>query len=304
MDRRIGNRWLLVAALCVACAVGLFACLMATAQPAQAATAKNATVVNKHYQSEKATAYTKTVKAYDITGDKKADRLTIKTAYTNGGYKTNLKIYVNGRKAKTLSYTTGAFSQVRVKYLRTSSKKPFLYISLIGVSMNGIYGVYHYKSGKLVKLVKPTSAMAPKYAYQSILGSAKASGDKISVRFMSLTKTLGRADYTYTYQYKSGNLVRTSATASKLALVEGVSPKNQPLAYTTKLYKAAGSSKVAYTAKAGTKLTVCKVATIKGRPWFYVKSKKGQAGWIKGIGKFAYELYGDGPSNTLFKNLH
>ncbi len=304
MEQRIGNRRLPVAVLFAACILGLFACLMATAQPAQAATARNITVVSKHAEAGKATAYTKAVKGYDITGDKKKDKLTVKIAYTNGGNKTFLKIYVNGKKAKTLSYATGSFSQVRVKYLRTSSKKPFLYISLIGVSMNGIYGVYHYKSSKLVKLVKPTSAISPKYGYMSILGWAKASGERISVRFMSLTKTLGRADYTYAYHYKSGKLVRTSATASDLTPVEGTSFKNQPLAFTTKIYKAAGSGKVAYTAKAGTKLTISKVKTLKGRPWFYVKNAKGQTGWIKGLGKFVSEMYENARYNTLFKNLH
>ena len=304
MRQSIGDRWLLAATLCTVCVVGLLACLMTVAQPAQAAMAKNITVVSKHAEADKATAYTKAVKGYDITGDKKKDKLTVKIAYTNGGNKTFLKIYVNGKKAKTLSYATGSFSQVRVKYLRTSPKRPFLFISLIGVSMNGIYGVYHYKSGKLVKLVKPTSAMAPKYGYMSILGWAKASGEKVLVRFMSLTKTLGRADYTYAYHYKSGKLVRTSATASKLTPVEGASFKNQPLAFTTKIYKAAGSSKVAYTAKAGTKLTISKVKTLKGRPWFYVKNAKDQTGWIKGLGKFVSEMYENAQYNTLFKNLH
>ncbi|MGI6535083.1 MAG: SH3 domain-containing protein [Eggerthellaceae bacterium] len=306
MDRRMGNRWLLVAALCAACAVGLFACLMVTAQPAQAATAKNATIIGVHSKMSTSFAYTKTVKAYDITGDKKADKLTIKKSRKNSSSVTSLCIYVNGKKVKTLSiyFPPGSAPEVQVKYLRTSSKKPFLYISLIGVDLNGIYGVYRYKSDKLVKLVKPTSAIAQKYGDSMILDSAKASGKKVSVRFLSITKTLGAIGYAYDYAYKSGKLVRTSATASKFASVEGVSLKNQPLAYNTKIYKAAGSSNVAYTAKAGTKLTISKMVTLKGQPWFYVKNAKGQTGWIKGISKYTFELFGTYKYSTLFKNLY
>lgn len=304
MEQRIGNCRSLVAALFAVCILGLFACLMVTAQPAQAATAQNATIIGTHSKANSPSAYSKTVKAYDITGDKKKDKLTVKTTHVNDGYKTYLKIYVNGKKVKTFSAVSSSYAQVSMKYLRTSSKKPFLYISLTGEDQDGIYGVYRYKSGKLVKLVGATSAIAQKYGSHMHLASAKASGKKISVRFNSMTKTIGEADYTYYYTYKSGKLVRTSATASKLSSFKGVSLKNQPLAFTTKIYKAAGSGKVAYTAKAGTKLTISKVKTLKGQPWFYVKNAKGQTGWIKGISKGVWAIYGTYNSSTLFKNLY
>lgn len=303
MEQRISSRRSWLVALAVACVLGLFACMMASAQPAQAATAKNVTIIGTHSKANSPSAFSKTVKAYDITGDKKADKLTIKTTHTNDGYKTNLKIYVNGKKVKTLSCSASTYAEVHVKYLCTSSKKPFLYISLTGENADGIYGVYRYKSGKLVKLVGATSAIAQKYGTHMHLATAKASGKKVSVRFNSMTKTIGETDYTYTYTYKSGKLVRTSATASKLSTFKGVSLKNQPLAFKTKVYKAAGSSKVAYTAKAGAKLTISKMKTVKGQPWFYVKNAKGQTGWIKGISKGVWELYGTFNYSTLFKNL-
>ncbi|MGI6589994.1 MAG: hypothetical protein ACOX1O_00015 [Eggerthellaceae bacterium] len=307
MEKGIGARSPMVLALVFSFALGVFACLLATAQPAQAATAQNVTLIGTKSKANSANSYSKTVTGYDITGDKKADKLTIKTSHSNKGYtyKGIVRVYVNGKKAKTLSVIGPPNSvQFRVKYMRTSSKKPFLYIALISVNNDGNYGVYRFKFGKLVKLVKKTSNIAQKYGTHMNMDTPKAVGKKISVRFNSMTWTIGQASYTYNYRYKSGKLVRTSAVASRLTSFKGVSLKKQPLAYSTKIYKAAGSKKVAFTAKAGTKLTISKMKTINGRPWFQVKKANGQKGWIRGIKKSVTEIYGSYEYSTPFKNLY
>ncbi len=305
MERRMNHQMVPFAAACVAMlATVLFGFMLIGAQPAQAATAQNVTLIGTHSKANASAAYAKTVKKYDITGDKKADTITIKTQRKNQGYLMYVKVYVNGKKAKTLSLNSSDIV-AKVQYLRTSAKKPFLYISLTGVNCDGIYGVYGYKSGKLVKLVNKTSNIAQKYGTHMFIPSAKAKGKKVAVTFDSMTYTMGDANYIYYYTPRAGKLVRTSATATGLKNFNGTKTlKNQPLSLDTKIYANAGDSKAAFTAKEKSKVTILKLRTIDQRPWLYVKTASGKTGWIKGVHGAVWGHDNTGSFDTLFRNLH
>lgn len=69
----------------------------------------------------------KTYTGYDVTGDKKKDKIVVKPGgYSYGAYK-SLAVYVNGKK-QTLTGNDLYFYGLSIKLYTLSNGKPFLYI--------------------------------------------------------------------------------------------------------------------------------------------------------------------------------
>lgn len=96
----------------------------------------------------------KTIKKYDITGDKKKDKIKIKTekSLTISGTKTpyvqKLTVYVNGKQCLHKSYGSGM--NVSAKLIQLKNKKTLIYITAyyVGGGLNS-GDFYVYKSSKL-----------------------------------------------------------------------------------------------------------------------------------------------------------
>lgn len=108
-----------------------------------------------HYATQQ-TVYTtasKTVRAYDIDGDKKKDVLTLR--FTRNG---RLVIGINGTRAKSIKASFDAPDpHIRVRYLKTKNNRPFLYVQYTGPNDDGVYAVYQGKKrNRLVKVAANT----------------------------------------------------------------------------------------------------------------------------------------------------
>lgn len=274
------SRARLIGAAAAVGALGVGLCLAFGVAPAHAAGTINKTILS----ANDGKTLSKTVSKYDVTGDGVADSLAIKK-YCNYGKKsiTKLSISVNGKHVKTIKLNYEPYATSSVKYLRTKNKKPFLFIQLTGANADGVYGVYKYRKGKLVKLLSQTSAIAGKYGTHMYIESAKAKGKKVVVRYGSMTFTMAYARYSYTYSFKSGKLKRTKATAAKLKTYQSGKLKNLNFTLKTKLYKRAGSKKVKCVAPANAKVRIIALKCIGKRPWVKVKLASGKTGWVKGV---------------------
>ena len=159
----------------------------------------------------------KTYKKFDITGDKKKDKLKISADLDSNGYIHKLAVKVKGKTVLKKTYNPGSDANLitnrvypQVKLIKLKAKKPLLYIHFS--TCNGYYAggwVYHYKSKKM-KLLLKTEKLTQDYATKhpsawrcyEILKSAN--GNDISFDIGSMAES---TSVTYRYRYKKGKLI-------------------------------------------------------------------------------------------------
>lgn len=255
-----------------------------------------------------ATYYTpvsKTTKKYDVTGDKRADKL--KMQVTRRG---NVILTINGHKAKTIKPVYGGIF-VKVKYLKLKSGRPFLYVVKSGDNADGPYTVYQGKRGnKLVKVVGNYDSPKKYSTFHRYLKDVRAKDNKLVVTYQPMTYAAGLMDMTYTFKYSKavGKMKRTSATTSKVKVAAGAkTAKRLHPVKKLKLYTSAKAKKVRGYAAKGGKLAITKV-NLKGgankkTAMFKVKTASGTTGWFKAPTKARVDKQGQTTvgSGTLFR---
>jgi hypothetical protein len=251
------------------------------------------------------TPVSKTTKKYDITGDKKADKL--KMQVTRRG---NLILTINGHKAKTIKPVYGGVF-VKVKYLKLKNGRPFLYVVKSGENADGPYAVYQGKRGnKLVKVISNYDFPQKYSTAHRYLKNVRAKGNKLIATYEPMTYAAGLMDMTYTFKYSkvSGKIKRTSATTSKVRIATGAKTiKRLHPVKKLKLYTSAKAKKVRGYAAKGGKLSITKVClkggTNKKTVMFKVKTASGMSGWFKAPKKaLVNSQWQTGPGGgTLFR---
>ena len=264
-----------------ACTLAAFAlaCACMAVLPAQAHAAKavNKTLLSYSTWSSSGDysgSTTKTFKKYDITGDGKADTLKIEA----GAYK--VRLYVNGKLRKTVKKSYAY--DYEVKYLRTSTKHPFLYVAATYDNGDGAQRLLQYKNGTFKVIAKEGGFADARWV------TAKAKGKNVKVTYeWDSSYTTGCTYLTYTYKWKKGTLTRTSRTTSNIHVYSweaGMSSVKKPwltLQASVKIYKTAGGKKKVATVKTGAKLKVVAITVKKGnKVYFKVKTKAGKTGWM------------------------
>lgn len=227
------------------------------------------------YKLKPGVTYTK----YDITGDKKADKILIKRTGCDGYTCSGLKILINGKTA--YSFSDDYYFDLNVKLYTLKNKKPFLYVYASADNYDGpVCKVFKYSDKKLKSIINfQTLYKDGCHQYGKVV---KVSGNNLIVRGFSMSWAIGSMEYQYTYQYKNGTLQRTAKTAKITSSAQTV----QHLSWlTTRIpidfYTNATSTKKSMTFKKGTKLKVTHCYISGNKTMIKVRTKTNKIGWIK-----------------------
>jgi len=293
-------------AMLLAVALGALLLVALAPQAAHAAKAKNGTLFDPGDWHTGYNYSKQTTKKYDVTGDGKKDKVTIKpvtlTEYSQTTFE-KVKVYVNGKKVGTVKARLGASYTANVTVHVLSNKRAFFFFVMPWDNGDGTYEIYAYKKGKLVKQLSELS-IAPDCSAHKYIDKVKASGKKLKVTYNHMTYALGTSTtFTYSYKWKSGKLKRTSKTTSKLTYNVGETGNfHEGKGYLTagvklKAYKSMGSSKVKFKVKIGKKAKPIAVGVKGSQLYIKIKSTSGKTGWLK-VPK-GYQQNGNG--GTMFK---
>lgn len=273
-------------------------CVLATNAHAATTFSKRIMYYDDSYSSSK----------YDITGDKKADRLTIKS-YGGDGYDyfDKVRVYVNGKRKLTLPtlYSSNAI------LLRIKSGRTFLFLETLGEGYRETEGIYTYKGGKLVKVLNtdifpscchgdgtPYHRMA--HFSDSNVSSISVSGSTVRIKFHNVNTITGRSAVTYSFKYSDGKLRKTSSTSTSFSINER-SSKKVTAATSFPVYRNSNSTGKVTKVKKGARVTLKAVQIRPSDHFISVKVTSGSTtGWIT-CKSFKGLTYSSLHDYTLFK---
>lgn len=219
---------------------------------------------------------------YDITGDKKTDKILIHIFEDNQNQwdtsYTGVSISVN--ETECYSFSGKVFFDIDAKLYTLKNGRPFLYLYCQSDNGDGpVCGLFQYKEGKLKKVINFQNLITGgSHPYGEII---KINGNKIVAQFYLMSYTLGPSWYRYRYIYKNGTLKRTD----KIGTVYKVYSFGKP----NKIFKAAKSipvyhsvkaKKIAFTLGKGNRVTTDKIYRGANGTMLRIKYK-GTYGWIK-----------------------
>ncbi|MBQ9984075.1 MAG: hypothetical protein IJP29_05750 [Lachnospiraceae bacterium] len=234
--------------------------------------------------------YQTSVQSYsemDVTSDKVAD--TVKIQFTAGEeYSRTLKIYINDKQVFTQKRVPDPTWNVQL--IRLKNGKVFFDISSTIVSDDAcIHRLYAYKSGKLKKVYDFQKYYA-KYATYYTVRVTGVSGNKLKTKVSSMFYLTGAISYDMNLAYKGGKFKRT---ANQYKVKYTYTTNSWTAGRTIKVYKKAGSKKLAFTLEKGDKVKINKVIYKNNKPYIQVKQREGagKTGYIPCVKKYADPQY-------------
>lgn len=224
----------------------------------------------------------KTYTSYDVTGDKKKDKILLKvTKDSRYNYVNGLTVYINGKNAYkfTNNYYYPESSDFQIITLKNG--KVYLYLYAIADNYDGpVCGLFQYKSGKLKQVVDFQTLFKGygSHAYGKVL---KVSGNTIYTEAYLMSWSIGPCYVRYNYTCKSGTLKRTSNTTNFYKVYSN--GKNTRTFYANRnltVYTSTAGTKKAYTIPKKAKITIDKCYT-NGKTMMIRVKYKGKYGWLK-----------------------
>lgn len=215
--------------------------------------------------------------SYDITGDKRPDRIKVVTLKQQEGMHIGLKVIINGKTAYTNKKATTS-GKPTVKLIRLKNGKPFLYLSVFEYNPStDLSAVFSYRSGKLKAVIDSKKALGTKFGWDGTYGTIKkVSGNTITMNYSTSTYMFGAINATYKYTYKSGKLKATSTGTFK----PSENRKSYKALMNIPVYKNTACTAKKFTIAAGDKVKFTNIY-VKGNT-VRVKVKVGaKTGWIK-----------------------
>lgn len=217
----------------------------------------------------------RTYSSYDITGDRKNDKIKIKS---NPGSH-SVSVVVNGKTV--YSAHPKYFEDVTAKLYTLKNGKPFLYLFAWDITdSSDVNGVFQYKSGKLKQVINFNTFFAKYGNHQSgqILG---VDGNTLHTRFFLMSWSTGVSNINVDYKYKSGSLKRTSNTFiyEGLHTLDG-NASTFKAGKVIKAYTSVKSVKKAFTIPKNARVAVTKCYN-NGKTMMIQVKYKGKYGWIK-----------------------
>lgn len=224
---------------------------------------------------------------YDITGDKKNDKIKIATPKNKYGDYDTVKITVN-KKTTTLKNSWPAFG-IKTKLVTLKNAKPYLWITGNAEDDDDPWQVlYQYKNGKMVKAV---DFMDTVEKYGDHIGTTVVSvkDNTITVKQGFMSGAMGGVTYNVNYAYKNGALKKT-ASAYKITDAAYRYVGDKKIYYGTMrnsktLYSDVTCTKKLGAVKKGTKAAAVKIYMTGKDINIKIKTKDGKIGWLKGSKK-------------------
>lgn len=207
---------------------------------------------------------------YDVTGDKKADKILIKVPKATNG-EVGASIYVNGKLAYKVPDKTAYFYTGELLVL--ANQKPFLYVEGEGVNDTSYDCLFQYKSNKLKKI----RDFQREYVAANYQGAnLSVSGNKVIVEHWAQSFITGGIRSKFYLVYKNGTLVKssTASTVTKTNCGEKLTLRKN-----IRLYQTIGNRGKSVTVKKGQKMKVLKICNYKEKSYFYGEVS-GRKGWF------------------------
>ncbi len=250
-------------------ALALLFCLMPS-RTAQAANPQQADLTGSYYTN------------YDITGDGVNDTIRIRKRQVASGVYDGFYMSVNGQEVIHLLHNY-YFYEDHVKLYTLQDGTVIVYIYLQGDNLDGPCGLYVYGNGRLNQVLNFQTFF--KYGMHNTGEVLKVSGNRLKVKFFSMSQAFAGIDMKYTYQYKNGRLI----PVTKYGKVKVYKKKPKKPATARKsfwLYKSATSSKKKIRVNKGQKFRVEKCYVNGSQVRFKVKLTNGRNGWVKSPKRF------------------
>lgn len=226
----------------------------------------------------------RTYKQYDVTGDRKADRLKVTNSYYYG-----TRVYVNGKIAFQRSYGSEWIEKANIVILKNG--KTFLYLQ---VNDGGDYSstsfMLQYKSGRLKNVLNPTSDIWHNSGARWWFTLKKVSGNSVLLQISIRNPSLSWIDANVSYQYKNNKFVIKKRTVG-VSYYTWNRNKTQKTTRNLQLYRSATSGSKAGVLKKGVKGRVTKVYLGKKNIRFYVVGTNGKKGWFNSLKRARYAGY-------------
>ncbi|MEE0706916.1 MAG: hypothetical protein UCH28_11120 [Adlercreutzia sp.] len=219
----------------------------------------------------------KTYKSYDITGDKKADRIKIVPIKQYDGYFTGMKITVNGKTAYTNKKIVCYLGTTEMKLIKLKNGKAYLHLFTFSGNPADENTLLAYKSGKLTTAIDCTKALGKKFGWDGTYGAvAKASGNTLTMTYSTSSYMFGPIEATYKYTYKGGKLQQASTGTFSIPAKQKSfkALKNIPV------YKNTACKAKKFTIKTGQKVKFTNIY-VKGNTVRVKVNVGGKTGWIK-----------------------
>ena len=272
--RKALRKYLFVAAICLCTAL-----TMAPVHAKAAGKVKNPAIV----RLKPGKTYTK----YDITGDKKKDKIKITLGKRDeSDFIKRITVSVNGKKI--VKKGIGSF-YYKTSLVTLKNGKVYLWVKSSSEDADDTWGcLYQYRKGKLEKKLK-FDGYVKKYYYHLSTDVVKVSGNTLTVKQSNMTSPLGEAVYKYDYKYENGKFHIVSRTAAIVKASYSYRTKsswgtlkNNKMLYTSpSTSKSTGVAVTAGTKAKATNIYMCdKFISVK------IKTADGKTGWLKCSKKF------------------
>lgn len=235
--------------------------------------------------------FNKEYSQYDVTGDGKPDKVKCTVVSDDERYDDSsrtMQVFINGKVAFKQKRDSGPGWGVDL--IKLENGKVFFEIGSSVGSDDGIdHQLYIYKGNKL-KSVYDFQKYFYNYADYHIVHIVKISGNKLKLEVYSQFYTTAGVRYNMSISYKDGVFKRTSNTFT--LDYKKMNRKNKwTVARKIKVYKKAGSKKVAYTLKKKDVVKINKVILKKNKVYMQVKKSNGKTGYIRAAKKLPYDNY-------------
>lgn len=213
---------------------------------------------------------------YDVTGDGEVDKVVIKRVKNKDSYIT-LRVFINDQIVREKKEPSNPYWAVNL--IRLKNGKVFFEIKDCYASdWVHTHRLYAYNNGKL-KCVYDFKKYYEFYANGYLVDIEKISGNTIKTKVEAQFFTTGIVKFNINVSYKDGEFISTS-NQYDLRYKEMYQKYNIKNKWTVnrkiKVYKKAGSKKLAYTLKRGNIVKINKIIYKNEKVYFQVKNKKGK----------------------------
>nr|WP_288899212.1 hypothetical protein [uncultured Blautia sp.] len=233
----------------------------------------------------------KTYTSYDVTGDRKRDRIRI-AADKSYGYFTRIRVIINGKTLLTKQNFDMRPNSVRTRICKLDNGKTFLFLEALGDSVcEQTAALYQYNRGRLQTMINFRSLLSSTYFYKTYFDVKRVSGNTITFLAGGLAYNTGAIDWDMNYTYVNGKFSRSSTGRMATENIRWAQTKtnNYTVARRFQTYKTAGSTQKAFAPRIGERVKLTHVCVRNKVPYFRVVDSRGQIGWMKGASKSLFQ---------------
>ena len=228
----------------------------------------------------------KTYTSYDVTGDRKRDRIRI-AADKSYGYFTRIRVIINGKTLLTKQNFDMRPNSVRTRICKLDNGKTFLLLEAMGDSMcEQTACLYQYNRGRLQTMINFRSLLSSTYFYKTYFDVKRVSGNTITFLAGGIAYNSGMITWDMNYSYANGKFRRTSSTSRMLS---GGYNNTYTVARRFQSYKTAGSTQKAFAPRIGERVKMTHICVRNKVPYFRVVDNRGRVGWMKGASESLYK---------------